>query len=200
MEITEIRRLKNGRYGLFSADDFLLSLSGGALLDSGLAKGDRLEEEQLAHLRAVVQKEKAKEKAYRLLTGRDHAKGELVRKIARTEGEEAAKEAADAMEKEGLLDDTAFADRYADELFGKRLFGKRRVVYELVHRGINKSLAEEVCAEKDIAPKERALAFLEKKYQHAAEDEKARRRAFAGLERAGYDWSTAHAAMEDFMA
>lgn len=193
--VTAVRLLKNGRYGLFSDDRFLCSLSGGALLETGVAKGDALEDEELESLFARAQADKARNKALRLLAGRDHAKAELARKIARTEGAEAAEAAADEMERAGLLDDRAFAERFARELYGRRLYGRRRAVLELCRRGVARTLAEEICAELDGEPVRRAAAFLEKKYPHASADEKDRRRALAALERAGYDWDTAREAL-----
>lgn len=195
MVVTAVRLLQNGRYGLFSDDTFLCSLSGGALLEAGIAKGDTLEDEELKDLLARAQADKARNKALRLLAGRDHAKAELARKIARTEGAEAAEAAADEMERAGLVDDRAFAERFARELFGRRLFGRRRAVLELSRRGVARTLAEEVCAELDDDPVRRAAAFLEKKYPRASADEKERRRALSALERAGYDWDTARDAL-----
>lgn len=194
--ITEIRLLKSGRYGLFSDDTFLLSLSGGALLDAGVAKGDALEDGALEELRARMQADKARNKALRLLAGRDHAKAELTRKIARTEGEEAAEAAADEMERAGLIDDRAFAERFARELYGRKLYGRHRAVLELCRRGVSRALAEEICTELDDDPIRRATAFLEKKYPRASADEKEHRRALAALNRAGYDWDTAREALQ----
>lgn len=194
-EITEIRRLKNGRYGLFSDETFLLSLSSGALLDAGVAKGDWLEDGTLENLRTRAKADRARNKALRLLAGRDHSKAELARKIARTEGTEAAEEAADEMEHAGLVDDEAFAGRFAEELFDRKLYGRRRVVLELCRRGVARTLAEAVCDEQDGNPLCRACAFLNKKYPRAWTDEKEKRRALAALDRAGYDWETAREAL-----
>lgn len=193
--ITEVRLLKNGRYGLFSDDTFLLSLSGSALLDAGIAKGDVLEDDALEELRVRMQADRARNKALRLLAGRDHAKAELTRKIARTEGEEAAEAAVEAMERAGLIDDSAFAKRYAQELYGRKLYGRRRAVLELCRHGVARALAEEICVELDDNPIRRAAAFLGKKYPRASADEKERRRALTALNRAGYDWDTAREAL-----
>ncbi len=195
-KITAVRLLKNGRYGLFSDETFLLSLSGSALADAGVAAGDELDDGEMAELRARMQRDKARNKALRLLEGRDHARGELVRKIARTEGAEAAEEAADEMARIGLIDDRAFAERFAAELFGRRLFGRRRVVLELCRRGVARALAEEVAGGQDVSPAARAERFLEKKYPRAGEDERERRKALAALDRAGYDWETAREALK----
>ncbi|MFT9078171.1 regulatory protein RecX [Ethanoligenens sp.] len=194
--VTAIRLLKNGRYGLFSDDRFLLSLSSGALLDAGVVRGDTLEDDELAELCARAKADKARNKALRLLAGRDHAKAELTRKIARTEGAEAAEAAADEMERTGLIDDRAFAERFANELYGRRLYGRRRAVLELCRRGVARTLAEEVCTALDDEPLRRATAFLEKKYPRASADEKEQRRALAALDRAGYDWDTAREALQ----
>lgn len=194
-EVTAVRLLKNGRYGLFCGEAFLLSLSAGSLLDAGVAKGDVLEEARLEKLRAVAALDRAKDKALRMLALRDHARDELTRKIARTEGQETAEAAVRAMEQDGLIDDAAFAEEYANELFGRRLFGRRRVEYELCRKGVARALAEKTCAALDRSPVRRAAALIQKKYPRAVRDEREKRRALAALERAGYDWETARDAL-----
>ena len=150
----------------------------------------------LAELR---QPGRAQEKALYLLEHRDHSKQELTEKIARTAASrEAAQAAADRMEELGLIDDRRFAQDYARELFARKGFGPRRVAQELRRKGIAQELVDELLeAYHDPEQNSRNIRrVLEKKYPAWREDEGARRRAFAALQRLGYSYGQIREALD----
>lgn len=188
MRIDEIRLLKNGRFGLFTDGEFLLSLDEETYLHSGVRQGDTLSAEQLNALHARAQEKTAREKALTYLSFRDHSKAELCRKIARKTGEEAAQKAAEQMEELGLVDDAEYARRLARELLQRRLYGRRRALYAMQEKGIARELAEEAVEEADGDAAARARALLQKKFPRKIANDKDRKRASDTLARAGYDW------------
>lgn len=198
MIITDIKQLKNGRYGLFEGDKFLFSLDTDTYLSCGVRAGDELDEQTLSQLREQVERQKAKDKALTLLSYRDHAKAELTRKLRRTAGDEAALAAADKMEQLGLVNDEAFAHKLADELFCKKAYGRSRVVYEMTQRGLDRELVQRVVDEMDDDPADRALRFLQKKYPRGIAEESTRRRACAALQRCGYTWEDCRQALKNY--
>lgn len=197
MRITQIRALKNGRFGLFSDDDFVLSLDADTLAESHIAAGDEIGPEALEALRGKVQQDRAREKALRLLTMRDHSREELRRKLERSVDADAAREVVGRMEDLGLVNDGEYAARYARELITRRNFGRRRAVLELCRRGIGKEMAEQAVAAVDGDPFRRAEQFLRAKYPQGLADEAARRRAGAALARRGFDWEDIRRAIEN---
>ena len=197
MRITQIKQLKNGRYGLFAGDDFVLSLDADTLAGSGIAAGDDIGPEKLEALRGKAQQGRAREKALRLLTMRDHSREELRRKLERSIDAGTAEEAVGRMEELGLIDDEAYAARYARELIGRRNFGRRRAVFELCRRGVDKAMAEQAVEAVDGDPLRRAEQFLRGKYPQGLPDEAARRRAGAALARRGFDWEDIRRAIEN---
>lgn len=158
---------------------------------SRLKPGDELTQEELSQLLEQSDARRAREKALYLLEHRSHSKRELTEKIARTAASrEAAQAAADRLEEMGLLDDRAFAENYARELFVRKRFGPLRVRQELSRKGIDRELIDQVMApylEEDAGEENMALV-LAKRYPLWREDEKTRRRAVAALQRMGYSY------------
>ena len=165
---------------------------------SRLKPGDQLTQEELSELMERSDARRAREKALYLLEHRSHSKRELTEKIARTAASrEAAQAAADRLEEIGLIDDKAFAESYARELFLRKRFGALRVRQELSRKGIDRELIDQVMApylEEDTGEENIALV-LAKRYPLWREDEKIRRRAVAALQRLGYSYGQIRAVM-----
>ena len=102
------------------------------------------------------------------------------------------------MEELGLVDDRRFAQDYARELFARKGFGPRRVAQELRRKGIAQELVDELLeAYHDPEQNSRNIRrVLEKKYPAWREDEGARRRAFAALQRLGYSYGQIREALD----
>ncbi len=165
-------------------------------LQSGFHVGDEIGEEAFLKLQQDSNARRAKEKALYLLEHRSHSKQELIRKVSRVSGRDAAESAADRLEEIGLVDDADFARRYASELQNRKHFGKKRVRYELLQKGIEKELAEEILDGMEWDPQEQITLVLERRYPLYAEDEKVRRRAVAALQRMGYPYEQIRQAMQ----
>ena len=165
---------------------------------SRLKPGDQLTQEELSELMERSDARRAREKALYLLEHRSHSKRELTEKIARTAASrEAAQAAADRLEEIGLIDDKAFAESYARELFLRKRFGALRVRQELSRKGIDRELIDQVMApylEEDTGEENIALV-LARRYPLWREDEKVRRRAVAALQRLGYSYGQIRAVM-----
>lgn len=167
---------------------------------SRLRPGDQLTEEELQELVERSDARRAKEKALYLLEHRSHSKRELTEKIARTAASrEAAQAAVDHLEEIGLVDDRAFGETYARELFQRKGYGSRRVRQELLRKGIRGDLLEELLdrfgSQEDAG--ENIRRVLEKRYPLWKEDEKVRRRALAALQRLGYGYEEIRSALGD---
>lgn len=162
---------------------------------SRLKPGDEVTQEELLELVERSDARRAREKALYLLEHRAHSKRELTDKIARTaSSREAAQAAADHLEEIGLIDDRAYGESYARELFLRKRFGARRVRQELARKGIDREIIDQVLSQYQEDGGEEAMAgenialVLSKKYPLWREDEKVRRRAVAALQRLGYTY------------
>ena len=147
MELTAAEPRRRGFVQLFLDGEPGPKLDGEVFALSRLKPGDSLSEEALRELQERSDARRAREKALYLLERRSHSKRELVEKVARTAASrEAAQAAADRLEELGLLDDAAYAQGLARELFERKGFGARRVRQELLRRGVSRELAEEALA------------------------------------------------------
>lgn len=198
MELTAAEPRRGRLTQLFLDGERAAQVDTETFLRSGLRPGDQVTEERLCQLLQDSDANRAKEKALYLLGYRSHSKKELAEKIARAGvGRQAAQEAADRMEELGLIDDGAYARQYAKELFTRKRYGAMRVRQELLRKGIDGELIEEVLAgygDGDAA-QGNIQAVLEKKYPGWEEDDRQRRRAFAALRRMGYSFEDIRQAM-----
>lgn len=198
MELTAAEPRRRGLVQLFLDGEAAVKLDAQVFLQSGLKPGDQVSDQELFELIQASNARRAQEKALYLLEYRNYSKRELTEKIARTAASrEAAQAAAGRMEELGLIDDRRFGEDYARELFSRKGYGARRAAQELRRKGLDQELVQEL-VEKYGSPEqsgENIRRVLEKKYPGWREDEKARRRAFAALQRLGYSYQEVREAM-----
>lgn len=198
MELTAAEPRRRGFVQLFLDGEAAVKLDAQVFLQSGLKPGDQVSDQELFELIQASDARRAQEKALYLLEYRNYSKWELTEKIARTAASrEAAQAAAGRMEELGLIDDRRFGEDYARELFSRKGYGARRAAQELRRKGLDQELVQEL-VEKYGSPEqsgENIRRVLEKKYPGWREDEKARRRAFAALQRLGYSYQEVREAM-----
>lgn len=195
MLITAIEPRRKGLSALFLDGEFAVNIDTETLLQSGFKAGQELDDEQLHELIQSGEARRAREKALYLLEHRNHSQKELAEKIARTTSREAAEAAAARMAEIGLVDDEAYARSLAAELLGRKGFSVPRALQELLRKGIDRELAEEILEECAPDPVEKIKELIRKKYRMDADDEKLRRRSIAGLQRLGYHWDDIRTAM-----
>ena len=198
MELTAAEPRRKGLTQLFLDGEAAVKIDTEIFVRSGLKPGDELTDDELHRLIEASDTRRAQEKALYLLEYRSHSKKELAEKIARTAAsKEAAQAAADRMEELGLVDDEAYARELARVLFTRKRYGKMRVKQELRQKGIANELIEELLSEygNEDEALENLQEILARKYPDWREDERTRRRAFAGLQRLGYSYELIRRAM-----
>ncbi len=197
MRITAIHPRRKSLSALFLDGEFAMNLDTATLLEAGWKEGQEIDDSELLAIKQESERRRAREKALYLLEHRDHSKKELAEKIARTEGIEAGREAAQRMEQLGLINDEAYARRYAAELLGRKGFSAQRTGLELRRKGIEPEIAQEIISELAEEPEEKIREILQRKYARALEDEKGRRRAVAALQRLGYRYEDIRKALRE---
>ncbi len=122
------------------------SLPEEALVPLGLGVGEPIPPPVLGRLHELADAEAAVRAATRLLALRGHARGELRRRLVRRQHPPAAVERAmDILAARGLLDDRAYAERYAVTR-ARRGRGPARLVRDLQQQGVESVVAEEAVA------------------------------------------------------
>lgn len=197
MLITAIEPRKKCMSAVYIDGEFAMKLDTQTLMEQHIRPGTELDDEQLHTLIGLSDTRRAKEKALNLISYRDHSKKELTDKIRRTCSDQAAQQAADRMEELGLVDDGAFARRYAQELVYKKHLSPMAAAHKLREKGISRELAEEVLNECEIPAGEQVKTLLQGKYANKIQDEKSRRRTVAALQRMGYRWGDIKPVLEE---
>lgn len=198
MTITEIKQLKNGRFGIFTDGEYALSIDGETLAMSGLGEGMEISSKEFDAFKEKAENHKAREKALVYLSYRDHSRQELLRKLKRTVGENAAEYAADKMEDIGLVNDTEFAEKIARELLFTRLYGINRALYDMVRRGLDRTASLETLEQLDTDPCARIRRFIQKKYPRGLSDQKVLNRAVSALSRNGFKWEEIRQVLDEY--
>lgn len=198
MEISAIEPRRRGVSALFLDGEFAVNLDTRFLAESPVRLGQEITDEELQDLIRGSNARRAREKALYLLEHRSHSKKELEDKVARTAGKEAAQEAANHMQEIGLVNDEQFARDYARQLVERKGFARRRAEYELLQKGIDRDLIEQVLEELLPEPREKLTELIEKKYARSLGDEKGLRRTMAALQRLGYRGEDIRAALRRF--
>lgn len=133
---------------------------------------------------------KAKKRGLYLLGERSMCRGELLSKLTKTYGAEIAAEAVGYIDGLGYIDDEDYAPRLAEYLVHRKRWGKRRTRQEMIRRGLDRELVDNVLADlSDEELDEELTELIEKKYYSKIGSYDDRRRTIAALMRRGYDYS-----------
>lgn len=198
MLITDIRARRKAMSALYIDGEFAMELDTATLEENGITPGMSITDEELKELIDKSGLKRAKSKALYLLSYRDHSRKELKDKIKRNCDEKSAELAVERMEELGLIDDESFAEKYASELLFVKKYSVRRTEYELMQKGIDRILCDEIIER--LEPDERQLiaSLIDKKYFKKLGDEKGRRQTVVALQRLGYRYEDIRAVIGDF--
>lgn len=199
MLITAIEERKKGMSALFIDGEYAVSIDAVTLISSGKKTGSEISDEELYSLIEASKLARAKEKALYMIEYRARTRRELEDKLVPMFGENAAEGAIGRLEELGLINDEDFAREYARSLIEKKHFSDKRAVFELIKKGVDKELAQEVVAEMDSDPVQQIQALLETKYSRNLNDEKGIQRTVNGLRSMGFSWYDIKDAMSDYL-
>ncbi len=194
MIITNIVKGKKDNNLVFVDGNYTFSADSETIFKNKLSVGCNIDLDLINKIKFEVNKHKSKEKAFRLLSYRNHSRKELVDKIKRKYDENSANIAVDKMEKLGLIDDRKFALEYALSLF-KKFFSVKRVKFELSKKGIDKDTILEIIDEISPNEKEQILCLLSKKYSEKMDNEENIKKISLSLQNSGYSFTDINSAI-----
>ena len=200
MVITEIQRLRRHLYKLILDGAEGPEVDVRTFDESPYRVGDTILPEQVEALVARSQYDRAHDKALYLLGLRDYACKELEKKLCADACPAVAAAVVERLREVGLLDDVAYATRMALSLATYKQYPRRRVVQELVRRGVSRELAQQAAEDNDTEDFQQALAILQKKYYNKLNDRDSRQRVMAALVRRGFSYGAIRQAMEAYDA
>lgn len=190
---TKMHLYVDGEYRFTVSRDFWMSC--------GVYSGQELSDEGFCSLCEQAEHYSAKQRAYRILSQREHSQRELSDKLARSFPRKLAERVTDEMLEYGYIHDDEYAKMLARELAERKKFGAARIRMELKKRGINNDDIEEAMAELEEEDfKGRIYALLETKFSRDLDTEKGRRKVFSALMRFGYSSDDIRSCMREFIS
>ena len=198
MLITAAEERKKGMTALYIDGEYAVSVDTVTLVSSGFRTGSEITDEELYELINASKVSRAKEKALYLIECSARSRREIEDTRVPLFGEEASDKAIERLEQLGLIDDEAFAVEYARQLFENKHYPGKRVAFELMKKGIDRELIDEITEELEPDPAEQIEKLLRTKYSRNMNDEKGRQRAINGLRAMGFSWYDIKDAMNSY--
>lgn len=154
-------------------------------------------EEELTELLNSVSFRRAYNKGLDLLSRRPYSEKELARKLREKDfSDEAAEYAVNRLKELSLLDDERYAEMLAEHLYSNRHYGEKRIMQELIFRGIDRETARNALLALDKDEINSIVLLLEGKFKDKFRDEKGKQRTVAALLRYGYSYSDIKSALK----
>lgn len=192
-----VRPGKLDKIHIFLDEEYAMTVDNAFWFSSEWYNKTEIDSEELAALQTAVSSRRAFNAAVDLLSRRAHASEELYKKLRPKFGDEPARAAVEKAKSLYLLDDEAFAEQLAEELYERKHFAPRRILSELLRRGVNREIAQNAVESLDKDDKNRIIVLLQGKYSASLQDEKGKRRAVNALLRMGYSYGDIKAALAE---
>lgn len=190
---------KGNKVHIYIDDEYRYTVDGDYWYSEKWHKLKELDENELAALESAVSFRRAFNTGMNLLSYRSHGKKELVNKlVSKKHDRVAAEKAVERLEELKLINDADFAQMYAKHLSDKKGYSERRIMQELLLKGIDRQTAENAVLTLDKNACERIIELLKKKYYRYLDDEKGRKRVYNALLRLGYSYSDINSALRQF--
>lgn len=189
---------KNKNYKIELDDGSSFQIISEVWLSSTYSVGDIIEEDDLNDLLSGSLVIKAFNKSLNILSVRSHSKQELRKKLVSNFDDSTITEAIIKLENAGLIDDYAFASDYVSLMLRKKNMSVYRIRQELLGKGIDREIAEEVLGEVEVDPREQIKELLTNKFANKFNDDKGKNRVIASLTRLGFKYEDIRSSMNEF--
>ena len=147
-----------------------------------------ISEEEFEKLVEKIERRKAVNKCYDILSRRDHSKKELERKSLKTVSYENARYATELMIEKGFIDDNKYAEKLFEYLSEKK-YSKSHIVAEMRKRGIDKDIVDDVVTCREIDSVAVICDLLNSKYSLKLKAENGKEKVISALLRKGFSYS-----------
>lgn len=176
-------------------DENVYFISKDIIYKNGLRKGDEITNEFINELIRENQKYYIKERAYRYLSRRMHSSYELkIKLLQKNYDKKLIEEVLNELKEKKLINDKEFAGLYIDERLRKKKIGIVKIRAELMKKGINRQIIDELLNgfETNDEMKENILLIAEKKLNQLKsrnlDNKQIKQKLFSFLISKGYDF------------
>ncbi|REL33105.1 regulatory protein RecX [Rhodohalobacter sp. SW132] len=157
------------RFSLYHEKTFLIGVSSQSMLDFQINKGIKLTRTLFMQIIDSEEYQSAKDRAYRLLSGRDHGAEELRRKLIKKGfSPESTRRVIDEFSDKNLLNEQTYAKKFAADKFQLRQWGPKKIEAALYNKGVPKNVIQDVIQnlKADIDQKDACLELALKRRKH----------------------------------
>lgn len=200
MIITDINQTKRGRFSVFLDGEFFAALHIDVYVASKIKINDNVTLEYMLELKRMSEEKITRDRAYKLLSGKSYSRKKLIEKLLIYGEEDVCEHTADKMEELGLINDETYAMALARDYHNLKGFSGRRIVNELIKKGIDKELANEASQQFEAFDNIEIInEILCKRVRISLTDKKERNRITAYLLRMGYNFEDINSAIREFI-
>jgi regulatory protein len=203
-KITQIEpQLKaENRFNIFLDGVFAFGLEGEVLIRHHLHEGDEIAESVIDDVLLSEERSRAKKKALALLSHSARSVGEIRRRLLDADfSERTVERVIRDFVRVGLLDDRAFALAYAQSRLAQRAVGKRLLMQELLHKGIDEESAAAAAegAYGTVSEIQMAKQLVERKKRSMASGDrrKMKQKLSDMLFRRGFEWDVISSVVQE---
>ncbi len=196
MKITKIQPAVKtaGRYNIFVDEKYSFSLDETQLLDQKLKTGLEIGPDKLDELKGESEFGKSYARALELVLRRPRSMREMHDYARRKKWEEELTDRViQRLSEKGYLDDSKFANFWLNARISSKPISKRKLSAELMQKGINREIIDEVLSEYTESDEQDALSILIKKKQNKYADEQ---KLMAYLASQGFSYSAIKEALQ----
>lgn len=163
-----------------------------------LKAGISIPQQAVLEISEADQFRKARERALYLLDYRDYCFVELYKKLEQNYSEEICLRVVNNLAQAGIINDRRYAERLGEKLVCTKGYGYYRARQEMLMKGLDRELVEEILEEYSDETLQRLEELIEKKYAHRITDRKSLDRVKNALVRQGYSYSDINTVLADF--
>ncbi len=206
-KITKVERQKKNskRYSIFINGEFAFGVHEDILVKYELLKGKELDDVFINEVIKAKEQNKADNYGLKLLSYRARSEKEIKQKMfEKGYDEDTILNTIKKLKKNGYLEDRHFAYSFIKDKTNIKKYGKQRIRMELLHKGVDSDIINELIEElmDSNDEYERAVELAKKKLRssYTKDDKKAQYAKLGGyLQRRGYDLSTIRRVLEEVL-
>ncbi len=200
MKILEIHRKKT--YYEIVTEFAVYELDGEFVRNYHIDSGSDMEKSILEELHHKSRFRRAYRRACYLLDAREYSYAVMYQKLMQTyDDKELCQKVMEQLVQCGAINDKRYAQKLAEYLIDCKHYGVFRVRQEMLRKGLDKHLIEEILAELEDSANDYILEVLTKKYGRILvdpDDYHTREKVIAGMSRLGYPFESIKNAIEDY--
>ena len=193
-----LEKYKGSTFKAEFSDGEVCFLNAETVADFHLKPGMNVPDEAREEIKAADELRKARERALYLLDYRDYSFVELYKKLEQNYSEETCLKVLERLVELGLVNDERYAKRLAEKYVVTKKLGFYRARQEMLLKGLDKELVEEVLEPYEEDTSERLSELVEKKYARRITDRNSLQKVKNALVRQGYSYSDINAVLDEY--